>query len=237
VAFAAGAVAVAGSAAWVTASAAGYNVSLGSPSAQPAHATAALAPEKSTNSSALCTDFIGHLTSDLGSNKTKFDAALQKAIGETLADQVKSKALTQAQADAIKKKLAGKAACDLISAPGLRAPSAGAAKESKYREELLAAAASALGITDAQLKTDLGQGMTLKQIAGQHKPPISETEFRASLIKNLTPLLDKAVAAKDLTSDQEKAILQKLQTGPIPYWDKPLKKKPAPTTAAPVTAT
>jgi hypothetical protein len=94
---------------------------------------------------------------------------------------------------------------------------------------LFSAEASALGISDEQLKADLAQGMSLSQIAAAQNPPVTEAQFRARLIAKLTPVLDQAVANKQLTSAQEKAIIQQLQTGPIPYWNKPTRpaKKPA----------
>jgi hypothetical protein len=225
-AFATGAVAIAGSAAWVTASAAGFNVSLRS--SPPSKAAAASVSEKTSKPSAVCTSFMGHLASDLNTNQTKVSAAIQKAIGQTIDDEVKNKDLTQAQADAIKKQLAGKAPCDLVSTPNLKAPGGSHGGSRLSQQMLLSAAASALGITDAQLKTDLAQGMTLSQIAAAQKPAVTEAQFRTRLIANLTPVLDKAVAANKLTAMQEQAIIKQLQTGPIPYWDKPVKQKTAP---------
>lgn len=225
-AFAAGAVAVAGSAAWVTASAAGYNLSLHGPSSQ----AAAAAPDKTSKPSTVCTDFMSHFASDLGTSTSKVDAALQKAIAQTLADEVKNKDITQAQADAITKQLAGKAPCDLITAPRLKVPGSGTSTKLRaYQKAFLSAAASALGITDQQLMTDLGNGMTLSQIAAAQRPQVTEDQFRTRLIAKLTPVLDKAVADKQMTSAKEQAIIKQLQTGPIPYWNTPVKKKKVPT--------
>lgn len=221
---AAGAVAVAGAAVYMTASAAGYNFSFtgsSSPSGQTNPATAAPL-DRSGTASAVCTDFLGHFASDLGTGQSKVDSAFQQAIGQTLADEVKNGTLTQAQADKIKAGLAGKQPCQL--AAGLGAPKpAGAA----YTKQLLAAAASALGVTTQQLQADLAKGMTLSQVAAAETPPVTEAQFRTRLIAALKPLLDQAVATGQLTSDQEQKVLQRLQTGPIPYWDKPL-KRPAP---------
>src|SRR5437016_1960033 len=89
------------------------------------------------------------------------------------------------------------------------------------------AAASALGITPETLQADLKKGMTLSQIAAAQKPPVTEAQFRTKLIANIKPLLDKAVADKKMTSDQEQKFLQRLQTGPIPFWNKPLPKATA----------
>ena len=224
--FAAGAAALAGAAVYITASAAGYNLGLNRPST-PAPVALASAPDaKGGTASAACTDFISHFASDLKSNQTAINNAYQQAIGQTLADEVKNGTLTQAQADKIKQALAGKQPCALVN--GL-APTAKAGI-AQYRQALMIAAASALGITPQQLRTDLASGMTLSQIAAAQKPAITEDQFRTKLIANIKPLLDKAVTDKKLTSAQEQQILQRLQTGPIPFWDKPIKKAAAATT-------
>src|SRR5260370_23769165 len=119
------------------------------------------------------------------------------------------------QADVIKAKLWGKQPCALAS--GL-APTAKAGT-AQYMQALMTAAASALGITPQQLRTDLSGGMTLSQIAAAQNPPITEDQFRSRLIANIKPLLDKAASDKKLTTAQEQQILQRLQTGPIPSWD------------------
>jgi len=153
-------------------------------------------------------------------------AEATKAIGETLADQVKSGKLTQARADAIKQRLAGKPPCAIAARlqppPGLGA----------FRPALMSAAASALGISDQTLKADLRKGMTLSQIAvAQH---VTEAQFRDRLIAKLKPVLDAAVTNKKLTPAREQAIIKRLQTGPIPLWDKPIRKPSAtPATTTP----
>lgn len=229
-----GAVAVAAGAVWITASAAGLNLGLlasATPSPRATTPTAAGAPPQTGKASAVCNDFVSHFASNLGSNSSKVNAAFQKAIGQTLDDQVKSGQITQSQADAIKKRLTGQAPCASLPAPS-KAPGSDLAT---YRQALLSAAASALGITDQQLKTDLAQGMTLSQVAAAQKPAVTEAQFRAGLIAKLTPVLDAAVASKKLTSTQESAIIKQLQSGPIPYWNSPLHpvKKPAPSSPSP----
>jgi len=223
-AFAAGAVALAGAAVYITASAAGFNLSANRGSTPTGQASLASAPDtKGGPGSAACTDFISHFASDLGTTQAKVDSAFQQAAAQTLADEVKSGELTQAQADAIKAKLAGRQPCALAS--GL-APTAKAGT-AQYTQPLMTAAASALGITPQQLRTDLAGGMTLAQIAAAQNPPVTEDQFRTRLIANIKPLLDKAVTDNKLTSAQEQQILQRLQTGPIPFWDKPMKRAAA----------
>ncbi len=232
--FAAGAIAVAGAAVYVTAAAAGYSFNFNTP---PAGSTSTAGLTSSANesaaTSAACTDFMTHFAADLGSSQTKVNAAFQQAIAETLADQVKAGKLTQTQADAIKKKLAGKNPCAI--GPALAPHPSPAGKAPAYTQQLLAAAASALGITTDQLKTDLAKGMSLSQIAAAHTPPITEAQFRTALIAAIKPLLDQAVTNKQLTSAQEQKILQRLQTAPIPFWSKAPKlpaAAPTPSTVA-----
>jgi hypothetical protein len=173
----------------------------------------------------LCTDFLTHFSGDLKTSQAAVNAAYQQAIAETLADQVKAGKLTQARADAIKKRLAGKAPC-AIAAPLAPRPGLGA-----FRPALLSAAASALGISDATLKTDLGKGMTLSQIAAAQK--VTEAQFRDRLIAKLKPVLDAAVTNKKLTPAREQAILNRLQAGPIPLWNKPMRSSSGTVTPKP----
>jgi hypothetical protein len=238
--FSVGAAAVALAAIWVTAAAAGYNVGFRSPSSSSTQVATTSLSQAASTPSAVCTDFVNHFASNLNSDPNKVSAAFQKAVGQTLDDEVKNGTLTQAQADAIKAKIAGKAPCSLIPTstiaphPGTTIP-----KVTAYAQALISAAASALGITSAQLQADLAKGMTLSEIAAAEKPAVTEATFRAKLVANLTPLLDKAVAAKQLTAAQEQAIVHQLQTGTIPYWSKPTitRKTPAATPPVPATTT
>jgi hypothetical protein len=221
-----GAAAVSGAAVLVTASAAGFNLPF---LATPSQAAPVSVDQAAAAPSALCADLIGHLSADLKTTTGALNAAYQKAIGETLADQVKSGKLTQARADAIKKRLAGHPPCALA-----QPLNGGGATIGAFRPALLSAAASTLGITDSALKADLAKGMTLSQVAAAQK--VTEAQFRAGLIAKLTPVLDAAVTSKKLTPAQEQAIIKRLQTGPIPLWNKPVPKK-ATATPAPASST
>lgn len=219
-----GAFAVAGAAVIVTASAAG--VSFGS---KPAGANPVSATDAKTQSTA-CAAFMKHFAEDLHKSQAEINAAFQKAIGDTLADEVKSGQITQAQADAIKKKLANQTPCTLPSS----APRGHGGDKSAigvYMQQYVAAAAAALGISESQLTADLKAGQSLSQIAAaQH---VSEADFRTRVIANLKPALDKAVADKKLTADQEQRIITALQTGPLPLWNHPAPRPKTPVSPAP----
>ena len=223
VGFALGAVAVSGAAVLVTASAAGVNVGFRPSSSRPAQATTASIADKA-NSTALCNAFIAHVAGNLGKNSDQVNAAIQKAIGQTLADEGKNGDLTQAQADAIGKKLAGQKPCSLTNV-GRLGEAGSTSTIGAYMPQLVTAAASALGISETQLKADLAAGKSLSQIAAAKNPPMTEAQFRTNLIAKLTPVLDTAVNDKKLTKTQEQAILKKLETGPIPLWNTSIKHK------------
>lgn len=231
-----GAVAVAGAAVLVTASAAGLTVGFRpSSSNQPSSTNTTASINDASSDSAVCADFISHLSGDLGKSQDQVNAAIQKAIGETLADEVKNGKLTQAQADALKQKLASKPPCTLAAGLGQKPAPAGGALIGAYRSQLLAAAAAALGISQAQLQTDLTSGMSLSQIAAAQNPPVTESQFRTKLIAQLKPLLDAAVTSNKLTSAQEQMILQRLQTGPIPFWNNAVRRPKAGASPSPAT--
>jgi hypothetical protein len=226
-----GAVAVAGAAIAITASAAGVSFNLRPAGSAPAEAGPTAADAAA--SSAACSDFMKHFAVEISKTQAQINSAFQKAIADTLADEVKSGQITQAQADAIKKKLVNQTPCTLpATAP--RAGSAAKPSITAYMQQYLAAAASALGISQAQLTADLKAHQSLSQVAAaQH---VSEADFRTKVIASLKPTLDKAVTSKTITSAQEQTLLKQLQTGSLPLWNAPVKHaKPTPA-ATPKTA-
>lgn len=225
--FAVGAVLIAGIAVVVTASAAGMSFGF-RPASSSQPSDSQVAAVEASAKSTVCSDFMKHFAVDISKSQAEINAAFQKAIGETLADQVKSGQITQAQADAIKKKLANQTPCTLQSIAGNKTatkPGIGV-----FMPQYIAAAASALGITETQLKSDLAAGQSLSQVAAaQH---VSEADFRARVIANLKPALDAAVSNKTLTAAQEQAIFSHLQTGELPLWNVQTKHpKPTPPAA------
>ena len=105
-----------------------------------------------------------------------------------------------------------------------------------FMEQYLAASASALGISETELKTDLKNGQSLSQIAAARN--VTQATFRTKVIANLKPVLDKAVTDKKITSAQEQEILSRLQTGELPLWNKPEKRpQPAATPSPKTTST
>lgn len=218
-----GAVAVGVAAIAVSASASGMSFGFNRASSNTSAPQSAGTSDDVTSSSSACTTFMQHFATNLGKSQSQVNSAFQKAIADTLADEVKSGKITQSQADAIKAKLAKQTPCTL---PSLRAPGADKSALGAYMQQYLAAAASALGISQTQLTTDLKSGQSLSQIASAQN--VSEADFRTKLIANLKPALDQAVTDKKITAAQEQALVNRLQTGPLPLWNLPV-RKPKPT--------
>jgi len=202
----AGALALGAAAIAITASAAGlgagaFLAATASPSPGASGASGARA--------AACQDFLGHLASQLGVSGDKLDAAAIAAGKQTIDDQVKAGKLTQAQADKIEAKLSADNLCRLGA--GAREKAVAAIKA------YVSAAASALGVSEAQLTADLKAGQTLSQVA--QAQGVSEDQFKSKVVAALKPELDAAVTAGKITQAQEDKLLAKLQDGDPPLWN------------------
>ena len=93
----------------------------------------------------------------------------------------------------------------------------------------LAEYAKALGISQSELQQDLRSGKTVKDIAASKG--MDEAAFRSKLVSVTRTDLDGQVKAGNLTQKQEDALLQRLQDGPLPLWDRtpPKRHGPSPT--------
>lgn len=199
---------------------------------QSATAASPAANSEKAKTEAVCNRFLAHLAANLGKSQSEVATAIGKSASQTIDDAVTAGDLTKAQADRLKAKLAGGSVCSgrLAGFFGFNHP-----KAHSELPAVLEAAAKSLHLTTAQLKADLTSGQTLHQIADSEG--ISEAQFRAALITNLTPALDQAVSQGKLTRSQETEILQRLQSGPIPFWDASMKRHRIPSTTPSPTPT
>lgn len=211
-----GAVLVAGVAIVITASAAGLRLSTVAATASPAPKSSTSPGGGTAKAGAVCQDYLGHLASHLSVSQSKLDTAAAAAAKDTIQDQVTNGTLTQDQANQLEAKLGSGSTCS-AAINGLAHAHGGAAKTGgEAMGAYLSAAASALGITEAQLKMDLKNGQNLSQVAAAQN--VSEADFKAKVSAALKPKLDAAVAAGKLTQAQEDAALAKLQQGDPPLW-------------------
>jgi uncharacterized protein YidB (DUF937 family) len=206
-----GGVTVAAVAVVVTGAATGTPLLAASPSPSPS-------PGSRTN---YCSAFTGHVASNLGKSQSQVQKALSDALTQTIDDAVKNGDLTQSQANAIKARVssstgAGQCAGGLRGLPGIaRGGRLGPFAGGRYNE--VDEVAKALGITTAQLRQDLQSGKTVQQLASAQG--MDETAFRNKLASVTRADLDQQVKSGNLTQNQENAILQRIQTGPLPLWN------------------
>jgi hypothetical protein len=138
----------------------------------------------------------------LGVSSTALDNALKKAFADQIDADVAAGRLTQAQAEALKARIQSGQAPRFFGGQGGPFRHAGGFGN-------LAAAASYLGLTTAQLQTELTGGKTLAQIAGEHGKAVDG--LVQALTDAATKQLDAATAAGRMTKDQEQSILSNLK--------------------------
>jgi hypothetical protein len=215
-----GALLIAAGAIAVTASATGLKLSTVAATSSPSPKPSASAGPKTSTASSACQAYLAHLASRLGVSPSKLDQAATAAAKDTLQDQVTKGTLTQAEADKVQAKLGSGSLCS-AAVNGTGHPHRGDTTAAGLMGGYLPAAAAALGITDAQLKTDLKNGQSLSQIAAAHN--VSEADFKTKVLATLKPKLDAMVAAGKLTQTQETEALNKFQQGDPPLWNSPKK--------------
>ena len=176
---------------------------------------AALAATQLSSPSARDNAIITDAAGQLGVQPGALSSALTKAIEDQIQAEVTSGQLTQAQADALKAQVeAGKIPLfgggGFGLGGGFRGGPGGASTFGFGVGGDSGAAATYLGLSADQLKTQIQGGKTLAQIAtAQGKTADGLVQ---AILAAQESNLDKLVTAGKLTSDQEKAIEAKLQT-------------------------
>ena len=208
-----GGVTLAATAAVVTGAATGTPLLAASPSPSPS-------PGSGTN---YCSRFTGHVASNLGKSQSQVQKAISDAINQTIDDAVKNGDLTQSQASAIKSRIgssanAGQCLGGVRGIPGIGRGGFGPDfRGGRFNE--LNEVAKALGITTAQLQQELQRGKTVQQLASAQG--MDEAAFRSKLAGATKADLDQEVKSGTITQNQENAILQRVQDGPVPLWNGP----------------
>lgn len=143
--------------------------------------------------------FMDSVAKHLGISRDKLDEATKAAAKDQVDADLDAGRITQAQADALKKRIDAGAAPFLGGGPKGVRPFGGAAAGPLRGgiHESLAAAAKYLGLTEAELKTQLGNGKSLADVAKAQGKDVAG--LQAALLASAKASLDKAVAGEDLT--------------------------------------
>lgn len=137
----------------------------------------------------------------LGIQPSKLSNALESALENRVDAAVAAGQITKTQGDALKKRIAT-GDVPFFAGPALRGHGFGF----HHGGPGLDAAAAYLGLTDAQLDTQLRAGKTLADVAKTKNK--SSSGLVDAMVADLEQHLDAAVKAGDLTQAQERSMLE-----------------------------
>jgi hypothetical protein len=154
--------------------------------------------------------FLDDVAKRLNVTPAQLSAAFKAAFLDRLAAAVKAGVITQAQADKLEQRLHQGAPAPFLYGrpPGFEGPR-GFARHGFVGSSTISAAATYLGIGEAQLLNDLRQGQTLAQIAKAHGKSV--TGLQQAITAAIKARLDRAVANGRITKGQEDKVLSRLQ--------------------------
>ncbi len=168
--------------------------------------------------------FLDDVAKRLNVSPAQLSTALQGAFQDQLQAAVAGGRITQAQANAIKSHQPARGSAPLGGWHGLRGSAPlGGGRLFGARAGALPAAASYLGLSDAQLIARLSAGKSLSQVAAARGKSVAGLEDAIEAASRSR--LDKLVAAKMITSAQEQQLLARLSAmldsqvnrpGPLP---------------------
>lgn len=164
---------------------------------------AAIAADKLGSPSATSQAIVNDAAGQLGIQPARLSVALKKAIENQVDAAVAAGQLTKDEGDALKARI------EAGDFPLLGLPFGHHGFGHGFGFGLLDTAASYLGVTEAQLRTELEGGKTLAQAAKDHGK--SADGLVDALVSAEQKRLDAAVAAGRLTKDQEATIVAGLK--------------------------
>jgi uncharacterized protein YidB (DUF937 family) len=146
---------------------------------------------------------INDAAQQLGVSPSKLSAALEKAVGDRIDAAVAAGRITQAQGDALKQRI------NSGGAPLFFGPHRAFGHFGHFGLRALDATASYLGVTRAELRSELEGGKTLAQVAQAHGK--SAQGLIGALVAEAKQHVDAAVAAGRLTQAQANDLLNGLR--------------------------
>jgi len=147
---------------------------------------------------------INDAAKSLGVEPSKLDAALKKAIENRIDAAVAAGRLTKEQGQELKQRV--ESGDFPLFGPPAFGPGFGAPHPFFHG---LDAAATYLGLTEAQLESRVNSGKTLAQIAKAEGKSVDG--LKAAMLKDARAKLDEAVKAGRLSKAEEQRVLQDLQ--------------------------
>ena len=163
--------------------------------------------------------FLDDLAKRLNVTRDKLDEALKGAASDRVDAAVAAGRLTKEQGDAIKQRIQSATALPPLGlGPGLHMRGGGPGGPGMMMRpgfgfgpgKSLSTAAKFLGLTDAELRTQLRDGKSLADIAKDKGK--TAADLKAAMKSAITAELDQAVKDNKLTADQRTRILTNIDT-------------------------
>lgn len=164
------------------------------------------AKAKNAEGQKLASTYAQSFASSLGVNQTQLNTAYSAAISATVQQAVQDGKLTQTQANNIAAKAQKKGFTGSLALRGKNAKHAGA----KVAKDALNAAASAVGISTTELRSDLKNGQTIAQVAQAHNKDLQTVE--TAIVSSIKTQLDTALKNGKITQAQHDKALANAQT-------------------------
>jgi hypothetical protein len=156
--------------------------------------------------------FVSKLAAALGIDQSKLESSAKQAAKDTVDEAAKNGDLTQAQADQAKQRIdksSGFPGGFGFGARGFRGGPKGAFGITG--QTVMKAVADKLGLTEAQLQSELKSGKSFSDIAKEKN--LTEQDLRSAAAAAVKAQLDAAVTAGKLTQAQEDSMVQRIQQG------------------------
>ncbi len=158
-----------------------------------------------------CTQFQADFAKKLGVSSDKLKSAESSAASDTIDQMVKDGKISKAQADQIKTQLGTATNCQFKGNGG----NPGNVNMQKMQQYLVAAeaqVAKGLGISSANLTSQLQAGKSLHDVAAAHN--VSDTQLKTLLNNAIQSELKAAVSAGDVTQSQADMVTKQLSSNP-----------------------
>jgi hypothetical protein len=160
--------------------------------------------------------FLSDVAKRLNVTPQQLQSAFQGALSDRLAADVAAGRLTQQQADEIKQRAKDRGGVPFGPGrfgggpPPFGPPGGPGGPGGGPLRAGLGAAATYLGLSDAQLRAQLQSGKSLAQVAGDRNKPVAG--LKTAIEDAVKSELDKAVAAKRITAADEQQELSELHS-------------------------
>ncbi|MFN2463060.1 MAG: hypothetical protein ABR573_04045 [Candidatus Dormibacteria bacterium] len=180
---------------------------------------------RDARSRAACDAFLADFAHRLGVPESKVKDSLRASALAAVDRAVKNGEMTEEQATKARTKINAVQGCQGLPAFGRHPGPMGGPPPGAGLEAVTKAAATALGVTPADLRAAIMAGKSLHDVAGPNAVKSDfDTKFRAALTAELQP----QVAAGKLTADQLKSRVDAAATMADRLWDSGLKGLPGP---------